>query len=142
MSATILLRLVIGIFTVRNRSDVEKGGETVFPASKVNASEVPDWDQRSECAKRGLSVRPRMGDALLFWSMKPDAKLDPTSLHGMILVTDLVVVKPVYIMYSSTRLSDTTDDVPCFYLSCILLHDIPQSSLQISSRELRHYMEF
>lgn len=63
-------------------SDVEKGGETVFPASKVNASEVPDWDQRSECAKRGLSVRPRMGDALLFWSMKPDAKLDPTSLHG------------------------------------------------------------
>jgi prolyl 4-hydroxylase len=68
-----------------SRSDVEQGGETVFPASKVNQSEVPDWDTLSECAQRGLSVRPRMGDALLFWSMKPDATLDPTSLHGMLL---------------------------------------------------------
>ncbi|KAG0600716.1 hypothetical protein M758_11G055700 [Ceratodon purpureus] len=63
-------------------SNVEQGGETVFPASKVNKSEVPDWDNLSECAQRGKSVRPRMGDALLFWSMKPDASLDPTSLHG------------------------------------------------------------
>lgn len=63
-------------------SNVEEGGETVFPAAKVNSSEVPDWEQRSQCAKAGISVRPRMGDALLFWSMKPDAKLDPTSLHG------------------------------------------------------------
>ncbi|KAL0552676.1 hypothetical protein IC582_011794 [Cucumis melo] len=23
-----------------------------------------------------------MGDALLFWSLKPDSTLDPTSLHG------------------------------------------------------------
>jgi len=63
-------------------SNVEEGGETVFPAAKVNSSEVPDWDKRSQCAKAGISVRPRMGDALLFWSMKPDATLDPTSLHG------------------------------------------------------------
>jgi len=63
-------------------TDVEQGGETVFPASRVNSSEVPHWDELSECAQKGLSVRPRMGDALLFWSMKPDATLDPTSLHG------------------------------------------------------------
>ena len=63
-------------------TDVEQGGETVFPASRVNSSEVPHWDELSECAQKGLSVRPRMGDALLFWSMKPDATLDSTSLHG------------------------------------------------------------
>jgi len=63
-------------------SDVEAGGETVFPASQVNSSLVADWDELTECAKAGLSVRPHMGDALLFWSMKPDATLDASSLHG------------------------------------------------------------
>uniref|UniRef100_A0A0A0LFF5 procollagen-proline 4-dioxygenase n=1 Tax=Cucumis sativus TaxID=3659 RepID=A0A0A0LFF5_CUCSA len=63
-------------------SDVEEGGETVFPAAKGNFSSVPWWNELSECGKGGLSVKPKMGDALLFWSMKPDATLDPTSLHG------------------------------------------------------------
>ncbi|XP_026455965.1 probable prolyl 4-hydroxylase 3 [Papaver somniferum] len=63
-------------------SDVEEGGETVFPAAKGNISSVPWWNELSECGKKGLSVKPRMGDALLFWSMRPDASLDPSSLHG------------------------------------------------------------
>lgn len=63
-------------------SDVEEGGETVFPAAKGNISAVPWWNELSECGKRGLSVKPKMGDALLFWSMRPDATLDPSSLHG------------------------------------------------------------
>ncbi|XP_059292997.1 probable prolyl 4-hydroxylase 10 [Lycium ferocissimum] len=63
-------------------SDVEEGGETVFPAAKGNYSAVPWWNELSECGKGGLSVKPKMGDALLFWSMKPDATLDPSSLHG------------------------------------------------------------
>ncbi|GER45736.1 2-oxoglutarate (2OG) and Fe(II)-dependent oxygenase superfamily protein [Striga asiatica] len=63
-------------------SDVEEGGETVFPAAKGNFSSLPWWDELSECGKGGLSVKPKMGDALLFWSMKPDATLDPSSLHG------------------------------------------------------------
>ncbi|KAL0424903.1 UNVERIFIED_CONTAM: putative prolyl 4-hydroxylase 10 [Sesamum radiatum] len=63
-------------------SDVEEGGETVFPAAKGNFSSVPWWNELSECGKGGLSVKPKMGDALLFWSMKPDATLDPSSLHG------------------------------------------------------------
>lgn len=63
-------------------SDVEEGGETVFPAAKGNISAVPWWNELSACAKEGLSVKPKMGDALLFWSMKPDATLDPSSLHG------------------------------------------------------------
>ncbi|KAF3440353.1 hypothetical protein FNV43_RR18637 [Rhamnella rubrinervis] len=63
-------------------SDVEEGGETVFPAAKGNISSVPWWNELSECGKKGLSVKPKMGDALLFWSMNPDATLDPSSLHG------------------------------------------------------------
>ncbi|KAK9713062.1 hypothetical protein RND81_06G000600 [Saponaria officinalis] len=63
-------------------SDVESGGETVFPNVKGNKSAVPYWNELSECGKEGLSVKPKMGDALLFWSMKPDASLDPSSLHG------------------------------------------------------------
>ncbi|XP_021691087.2 probable prolyl 4-hydroxylase 10 isoform X1 [Hevea brasiliensis] len=63
-------------------SDVEEGGETVFPSAKGNYSAVPWWNELSECGKGGLSVKPKMGDALLFWSMKPDASLDPSSLHG------------------------------------------------------------
>jgi prolyl 4-hydroxylase len=64
------------------RSDVEEGGETVFPAANQNFSSVPWWDELSECGKGGLSVKPKMGDVLLFWSMRPDATLDPSSLHG------------------------------------------------------------
>lgn len=63
-------------------SDVEEGGETVFPAAKANFSAVPWWNELSECGKAGLAIKPKMGDALLFWSMRPDATLDPSSLHG------------------------------------------------------------
>ncbi|KAL5706308.1 procollagen-proline 4-dioxygenase [Ranunculus cassubicifolius] len=63
-------------------SDVEEGGETVFPAAKGNFSNVPWYNELSECGKKGLSVKPKMGDALLFWSMWPDATPDPSSLHG------------------------------------------------------------
>ncbi|XP_068323399.1 probable prolyl 4-hydroxylase 3 [Pyrus communis] len=63
-------------------SDVEQGGETVFPAGKGSISSVPWWNELSECGKQGLAVKPKMGDALLFWSMTPDATLDPSSLHG------------------------------------------------------------
>uniref|UniRef100_A0A7N0UIB2 procollagen-proline 4-dioxygenase n=1 Tax=Kalanchoe fedtschenkoi TaxID=63787 RepID=A0A7N0UIB2_KALFE len=63
-------------------SDVEEGGETVFPEAKGNISDVSWWDELSTCGKKGLSVKPKMGDALLFWSMRPDGTLDPSSLHG------------------------------------------------------------
>ncbi|KAJ4826917.1 putative prolyl 4-hydroxylase 3 [Turnera subulata] len=63
-------------------SDVEEGGETVFPAAKGNISDVPWWNELSECGRQGLSVKPKMGNAILFWSTRPDATLDPSSLHG------------------------------------------------------------
>ncbi|KAI5418766.1 probable prolyl 4-hydroxylase 10 [Lathyrus oleraceus] len=63
-------------------SDVEEGGETVFPAAKVNFSSVPWWNELSDCGKKGLSIKPKMGDAILFWGMKPNGTLDPSSMHG------------------------------------------------------------
>ncbi|XP_065878152.1 probable prolyl 4-hydroxylase 6 [Euphorbia lathyris] len=62
-------------------STVEKGGETVFPNAEEQASQLKDasW---SDCAKDGYAVKPRKGDALLFFSLHPDATTDPESLHG------------------------------------------------------------
>ena len=70
-------------------SDVEAGGETVFP--KHGAWIEPDeMDVRgrsnsqsaSQCARGKLHVRPRRGDALLFHNVHLNGHEDPTSLHG------------------------------------------------------------
>ncbi|RLM99552.1 prolyl 4-hydroxylase 1 [Panicum miliaceum] len=67
-------------------SEVEDGGETVFPSAVTAKS----GSSRGGCARRGaLSVQPKMGDALLFWSMRPDGSLDPRSLHDIILCLPL-----------------------------------------------------
>ncbi|MCO5579577.1 hypothetical protein L7F22_033434 [Adiantum nelumboides] len=63
-------------------SDVEAGGETVFPAASRNNSLILNQSGLSECGKTGVAVKPRLGDALLFWSMMPDGTLDPKSLHS------------------------------------------------------------
>ncbi|GLT74076.1 hypothetical protein SLA2020_458970 [Shorea laevis] len=62
-------------------SDVEIGGETVFPNSEEKFTQQKD-DTWSECAKKGHAVKPRKGDALLFFSLHPDATTDNYSLHG------------------------------------------------------------
>ncbi|XP_043687073.1 probable prolyl 4-hydroxylase 7 [Telopea speciosissima] len=62
-------------------SNVEKGGETVFPNSEGKTVQPKD-DSWSDCAKTGYAVKPKKGDALLFFSLHPDAKPDPSSLHG------------------------------------------------------------
>lgn len=56
----------------------EEGGETVFPSATRKVS-GPQW---SECAREGFAVKPRRGDALLFYSLKPNGKKDEDSLHG------------------------------------------------------------
>ena len=76
----------LSLFLSLSRSDVEEGGETVFPAAKGNFSSVSWWNELSECGKKGLSVKPKKGDALLFWSMNPDATPDPSSLHGQLFI--------------------------------------------------------
>ena len=62
--------------------NIEEGGETVFPAANKCVSSVPWWKKLPTHGKDGLSIKPKMGDALFFWSMKPDGTLDYTSLHG------------------------------------------------------------
>ncbi|KAL6610406.1 hypothetical protein ACP70R_040375 [Stipagrostis hirtigluma subsp. patula] len=61
-------------------TDVAEGGETVFPL----AEEFDDAKDAtlSECAQKGIAVKPRKGDALLFFNLKPDATKDPSSLHA------------------------------------------------------------
>lgn len=48
-------------------SDVEEGGETSFPAV-------------------GLKIRPKKGDAIMFWNRTPDFVLDPLALHSSLPV--------------------------------------------------------
>lgn len=62
-------------------SSVEKGGETIFPNSELKDKQ-PKGDDWSECAINGYAVKPYKGDALLFFSLHPNATTDPMSLHG------------------------------------------------------------
>ncbi|XP_078437005.1 putative prolyl 4-hydroxylase 6 [Wolffia australiana] len=62
-------------------SDVVKGGETVFPDYKGTKTQEKD-ETWSDCAKKGYAVKPRKGDALLFFSLYPNATIDKFSLHG------------------------------------------------------------
>ncbi|KAM7279564.1 hypothetical protein ACFE04_006698 [Oxalis oulophora] len=59
-------------------SDVEEGGETLFPQSGKNATTaqwLDDEEPLSKCGKdHGLQVKPKMGNALLFWSVTPEYK--------------------------------------------------------------------
>ena len=62
-------------------STPESGGETIFP----NVPAPPGQTLAagfSQCAMEGLAVRPRKGDAVLFWSLRTDGTLDKGSLHG------------------------------------------------------------
>ncbi|KAH8961338.1 hypothetical protein BDL97_05G045400 [Sphagnum fallax] len=57
-------------------SDGVEGGETFFPSV---------GDKECRCGgemKRGICVKPKRGDAILFWSVKLDGSKDPLSLHG------------------------------------------------------------
>lgn len=65
-------------------SDVAKGGETAFPSAQVHPhrGEPLDTEGLSECGQKGIAVKPRKGDALLFFSLHPDATTDQSSLHG------------------------------------------------------------
>ncbi|EAY98503.1 hypothetical protein OsI_20415 [Oryza sativa Indica Group] len=65
-------------------TDVAEGGETVFPlAEEFTESGTNNEDSTlSECAKKGVAVKPRKGDALLFFNLSPDASKDSLSLHA------------------------------------------------------------
>lgn len=57
-------------------SDVVSGGETIFPRFNGGVEKnMKDCDT-------GLKVKPEIGKVIIFYSMTPDGKLDPLSLHG------------------------------------------------------------
>ncbi|XP_020580054.1 probable prolyl 4-hydroxylase 9 [Phalaenopsis equestris] len=58
-------------------SDVEEGGETMFPFENANIDFSYDY---RKCI--GLKVKPQQGDGLLFYSLFTNGTIDPTSLHG------------------------------------------------------------
>jgi prolyl 4-hydroxylase len=71
----------ITICTQRNKLlNTQAGGETVFPNTDIpngrNASAF------SVCGNNGKAVKPKKGDALLFWSMKVGGELDGGSSHA------------------------------------------------------------
>ncbi|PNW83828.1 hypothetical protein CHLRE_04g217931v5 [Chlamydomonas reinhardtii] len=63
--------------------DTEYGGETAFPDSGhwLDPSLAQSMGPFSECAQGHVAFRPKKGDALMFWSIKPDGTHDPLSLH-------------------------------------------------------------
>lgn len=54
--------------------DVEEGGETAFSKSAWLNETAQRTAQPSECAAAKVFVKPRKGDALLFWDLKPDGQ--------------------------------------------------------------------
>eukprot|EP00899_Mesostigma_viride_P000751 jgi/Mesvir1/10677/Mv13768-RA.1 len=63
-------------------TDVEEGGETLFPSARGFDRKLVERDDLSECAKGGLAVKPKKGDALLFYSLKFNGDKDLSSLHA------------------------------------------------------------
>lgn len=59
-------------------SNVEEGGETMFPFE--NSQNIGTGYDYKKCI--GLKVKPRQGDALLFYSTFINGTIDTTSLHG------------------------------------------------------------
>eukprot|EP00438_Fugacium_kawagutii_P017181 Skav215695 [mRNA] locus=scaffold3538:33758:68487:+ [translate_table: standard] len=58
-------------------TDVEEGGETNFPRTDG----LPQPSDFGDCSK-GISVHPRRGRIIIFYSLHPSGKPDPYSLHA------------------------------------------------------------
>lgn len=64
-------------------ADVEEGGETAFPHSIWLDKEIQTGrKQYSDCTNGGVAVKPKKGDALLFWGLQLNLKhLEAFSFH-------------------------------------------------------------
>lgn len=66
-------RLCFGPSPLRG-ADVEEGGETTFPGGKWLDKEAQLQPPYSQCGQKGVAVKPRKGDALLFFSLHPNGE--------------------------------------------------------------------
>ncbi|KAJ0874241.1 putative procollagen-proline 4-dioxygenase [Helianthus annuus] len=63
--------------------DVGKGGETVFPSAEEDPRrKTPKPDDLSECAKKGIAVKPKKEMHFSSSACIPNANTDVMSLHG------------------------------------------------------------
>jgi prolyl 4-hydroxylase len=62
-------------------TDVEEGGETIFPLEGPDGMKVLQHIDYRAC-KDGYKYRPRKGDALMFMSVHPNGTFDKHALHG------------------------------------------------------------
>lgn len=64
-------------------SDVEEGGETAFPGASqwIDPSVQKRFEPFSSCAEGHVATKPKKGDAMVFFSLRPDSTLDDASLH-------------------------------------------------------------
>ena len=65
-------------------SDVEEGGETIFPRTQELAGRQPHTLSHKMCeeVKGGLRSKPELGKVLLFYILHPNGNIDQDALHG------------------------------------------------------------
>jgi len=65
-------------------SDVQEGGETVFPKSNKYIHPPGQEARRrlSPCGTQGIAVKPSAGDVLFFWGVLPDGTTDKHAMHA------------------------------------------------------------
>lgn len=63
-------------------TDVEEGGETTFLLEGEGGLKHLSHIDYTSCNATGIRVKPRKGDAVVFWSAFPDGSIDKHALHG------------------------------------------------------------
>jgi prolyl 4-hydroxylase len=58
-------------------TDVDKGGETIFPRANGLPQPLDMWS-----CERGLKVKPERGAVIFWYSLHPNGNTDPNGLHG------------------------------------------------------------
>ncbi|XP_020091361.1 probable prolyl 4-hydroxylase 7 [Ananas comosus] len=97
-------------------ANVAQGGETVF--TKAAANRQRKGDSLAFCASTGFSVKPKKGDAVLFFSLHPNGTLDGSSMHGSCPViagekwtaTKWIHLTPFSFLSSSRRSKECEDE--------------------------------
>ena len=91
------------------------GGETVFPESPEGKHQA-SWTGRTACTEGRLAVRPRKGDAVLFYSMSTSMVESPGSSHGSCdVISGTKYSAPVWVRQAAFHSADLPPDgpVPC-----------------------------